>query len=793
MTRWGKHGIQSTLLAAIGSSLIALSTVHADTWRTVTSGWSVDELVAVGDTVWCGADGGLLMADASSGKMTLFNRDDGLTELTVTELAWDSAQERLWLGFSDGTINLFDPKRERVVTTISDFAENVDVTGLKDIELRDGVAWVLTNIGLSKLEPVDGVADRWVVRQNYRQLASWTASVNFTETAVWHNQVFVGSDLGVVRASLSDDLRIPSNWQLYDWQTDLGTTQDAAEAAYLLENVQDTLVLSSARGAWTFTGNAFVPFGNVGRIYSLAFFDDDSVAVTNWDGLRLYDSSLQGGYLVASPLTLLSRGIAKVGDQLWVGMQAGRDGPGGLMVRDPQAWELVRPSTIGGDRVGSIDVADDGDVWVASNRGSLAGVYRLHEGTWIPYTNYNTPGANFNPYASMPSVHIDRAGNVWVGSYGGGLNIIVPSTTGEDSVYFYDRYNSPLQGYSSDETDPFVNVLDFADDPSGGLWMSNGVPYDGYALLYVPAEWISADPSTRDPNDWIRIGAPQGMTDGRVGTLAVDQQGRVWIGYPREETWPGDTQPSLMVYDPAGTPTVLSDDSFQKFSWSSDIPYVTGMAFDQEGLLWLATPNGLFSVDVNQPLNLIEAVAYTGAVSTFSFDVAVDPLDQVWVTTDFGVSVLGRDRYTWIRNYTTDQGPYPSPIATDQVDAVAFNAKTGEAWLGTNEGISVVTTPFRDFSDQPQEFVVAPQPLLVGNGGNGPLLFSSSSLSAGATVRIYTPSGRLVRELNFETAALGGWDGKDDKGNWASSGVYLVVVTASNGNSITGKVAVVRK
>ncbi len=792
MTRLFRNVQISAVLGSIAVLLASFASSRADTWRTITSGWSLDELVAVGDTVWAGADGGLLMAVASTGEMKLFNRDAGLTGMTVKEVAWDSAHTRLWLGFSDGTINLFDPLREMVVAVIRDFSENKDVTELKDIELRSGVAWVLTNIGLSRLEPLTGADDRWVVRQTYRQLSTWSSSVEFTETAVWHDQVFVGSDAGVVRASLEDDLRMPSSWQAYDWSADLGVAPESAVKVYLLKVIEDTLFMSAATRMWFFNGSSFVRFGPFGGIFDAAFFDDDSVAVTRWNGLHLFDRNGQGDIVVGDPLLFQTLGLASVGNQLWAGMEAGSDSPGGLLIRDPEGWDVVQPNTIGGDRVGAIIVSPDGDVWVAANRTNLPAVYRLHDGSWKAYTGYNTPSGTFTFNYSQPGIAVDQTGAAWVGSYGDGLHIIAPLSQDADTVCHYDRFNSPLQGYSSNPTDPFVNVINIAPAPTGGLWLANGVPYDGNALLYVSPEWIQQDLRTRDPNGWLRFGPDQGMTDGRVGTLAVDDRGRVWIGYPREELWKTDAQPSLMVYDPAGTPSDPSDDSFQKFYWQ-DIPYVADMTFDQEGVLWMATPSGLFSLDVSVPLSLLSPVVVPGAVSTFCLSVAVDPLDQIWVATDFGVSVLGRDRYTWIRNYTTDQGPYPSPLVTDQVNAIALNPTTGEAWLGTTQGISVVTTPFRNFAAHVKEVVVAPQPLLVGDGGNGPLQFSSGSLSAGATARIYTPSGRLIRELSFEKAALDGWDGKDKNGDWVASGVYLIVVTGSSGNSKTGKVAVVRR
>ncbi len=66
-------------------------------------------------------------------------------------------------------------------------------------------------------------------------------------------------------------------------------------------------------------------------------------------------------------------------------------------------------------------------------------------------------------------------------------------------------------------------------------------------------------------------------------------------------------------------------------------------------------------------------------------------------------------------------------------------------------------------------------------------------LTAGSTVKIFTPSGRLVADLaDTDTDGSVVWDVRDRDGNPAGSGVYVVIATAPDGSVRRTRVAVVR-
>jgi len=83
---------------------------------------------------------------------------------------------------------------------------------------------------------------------------------------------------------------------------------------------------------------------------------------------------------------------------------------------------------------------------------------------------------------------------------------------------------------------------------------------------------------------------------------------------------------------------------------------------------------------------------------------------------------------------------------------------------------------------------VWPNPVINPRPGN-PVTFSN--LSSRSTVKIYTLSGKLVKKL-AESGGAVSWDGKNMGGKAISSGLYLYIVTNSQGSRTIGKIAITR-
>ena len=84
-----------------------------------------------------------------------------------------------------------------------------------------------------------------------------------------------------------------------------------------------------------------------------------------------------------------------------------------------------------------------------------------------------------------------------------------------------------------------------------------------------------------------------------------------------------------------------------------------------------------------------------------------------------------------------------------------------------------------------------PNPLQPSKGLNYSKM-NFSNMPAGTRIKIYTMLGQVVRELRADASGMAVWDGKNNAGEKAASGVYIVYMEDGNGNKKRIKVAVER-
>jgi hypothetical protein len=84
-----------------------------------------------------------------------------------------------------------------------------------------------------------------------------------------------------------------------------------------------------------------------------------------------------------------------------------------------------------------------------------------------------------------------------------------------------------------------------------------------------------------------------------------------------------------------------------------------------------------------------------------------------------------------------------------------------------------------------------PNPLQPSKGLNYSRMHFAN-IPAGTRIKIYTMLGKEVRELEADASGMAVWDGKNNTGEKAASGVYIVYMEDRDGNKKRIKVAVER-
>ena len=172
--------------------------------------------------------------------------------------------------------------------------------------------------------------------------------------------------------------------------------------------------------------------------------------------------------------------------------------------------------------------------------------------------------------------------------------------------------------------------------------------------------------------------------------------------------------------------------------------------------------------------------------------IRVDADNNKWITTpQHGLWVLLDNTTFWpsVEGLNTAN----SSLTTDEILDIYLDDDEGVAYLATTKGISALKVPFRKELEDYSGMVIFPSPYRIPS--EKALIIDG--LRQGSSVKVFTATGRLVRELSATDGSVQGyqaaWDGRNSAGEWVGSGVYLITAYLRDGRSGVGKVAVIRR
>lgn len=383
------------------------------------------------------------------------------------------------------------------------------------------------------------------------------------------------------------------------------------------------------------------------------------------------------------------------------------------------------------NRVDGIFVKED-NKWRVINRGT------------VPLLLEKAIDRDFNRIVVHP-----EDGRLFVGTFWGGLLEI----DGENYTVYNDE-NSSLQGAVGDDARERVAGLAF--DEENNLWMSNHTAARPISVLKANGEWRN-------------FNAPvKGLLQ-----CAVDLNGYKWFVAGNE---------GILIFDDNGTIDNVNDDRMKLITpANSNLPTtrVNCLEVDLDGAVWVGTVEGPIFFDCGESIfedtecskGTLKRVEQDGIgailLATENVQsIAIDGANRKWIGTDNGLFIQSPDGGEQIAFYNTEN----SPLFDNTIIDIAINQATGEAFIGTNNGvISLRGEAIAGGLINSANIYAFPNP--VRPEYDGPIAIKG--LARDANVKITDVNGQLI----FETTALGGqaiWDGRDFSGRRASTGVYLV-------------------
>lgn len=330
---------------------------------------------------------------------------------------------------------------------------------------------------------------------------------------------------------------------------------------------------------------------------------------------------------------------------------------------------------------------------------------------------------------------------------------------------------------------------------------TNGLQYDKNHNLWVLNSYIDSVINVlKDDGKWISFYHPELVGKPTFERIIFDKRGWAWITSMRYE-------PGVFCFNTNGTLEDTSDDK-TKFIGSFINQDGTNLGKlkilsiveDKDGAIWIGTEKG--PIVIYNPTNFFDDDFYCTQIKVPRNDgtnladfllsnerinaICIDGGNRKWIGTESnGIFLLSKDGLETIHHFTTEN----SPLLSNKIQSLALNPKTGELFIGTDQGLisymSDATEGENTFSETAHAF---PNPVKPDYTG----LITITGLIRDSNVKITDINGNHI----FAGNSVGGqftWNGRNSKGKKVASGIYLVLAADAEGKEgIATKILIIK-
>jgi ligand-binding sensor domain-containing protein len=734
----------SLFLILISSDNFSQTDIKLENWKTHSSILNVVSAdVDSRGRIWAGSPGGLFVYDESNQSIKEFRNLDALLSLEVTAVKANRASKEVYIGTFDGVIDIVS--EDFVFTHITDILRpNFPNARINDIIFNGDLAYIGGGFGLTVFDTKERV-----FRQTPPRLGSFKPNTQVNQVIIANNVLWVATDEGVASIKLSSSIVDPESWTNYTTANGLYTNKinGIAESKGKIYCASDTNVYSlqdtvfkSILTSENWNQIKTIKLVNDTVCFSTPFMIKNIYNTLKYQDVYIKDTAQINGF-VANPqknelvICLNESGMVLQSDQL----------------------KQIKPESPASNLFTHLAVDRDGALWSATDQsGRGRGFMKLYDNVWENFNLKLFPEIKTNSYFKVCAI---PDGRVALSSWGNGL-LIVSKENGKYSFNLKDYSNSCLTGAGNGNLTNYTVVGESAYDPrTGAIWAVN------YAHLYIGSLFYGQDKTGKN---YCFVDQP----NREFMTLAIDYSGTKWAG-----SIVGD---GLMYFNEGSSldnPS-LKTGSFNTSNSQLQSSTINCITVDKSGIVWVGTPNGLAyilqpSAVLRDAKPILRPTNIKLLASTPINYIMVDALNNKWIATNDGVWVIDADGITELMQINKKN----SPLITDEIVAMATNEKTGQIYFGTRKGLSEVTS----FSVKPlpsYNISCYPQPYIPAKDGN----LIIEGLAENSNIRILTTDGELVKSITTTSQKII-WDGRNEKGEYVSTGIYLIMGQSSSSDA----------
>lgn len=712
-------------------------TASAIEWRTLTSFKDVRRLTVINDTLWAATSGGLLAIHDGTEPVTEYTNVDGLGTTDVFDIIMDGNGQKWVAGM--GRLVRFGAADSKQYMFIDDNDESIGLTNLADDGDR---LWVGATIGLVLFSKT---IDDGQIQDSYGRFGGLPDFPRVNDVLLVGDTIWLATSDGLAVADVSNPVLLKSR---YNWITFGADLFDNAGVARIVM-FDSAFYAATSGGLWrleltdvdTTITRLDISFGD-------GFID---LAVVG-DSLIFYCESGMGAIVDGTPTLIPTPGLPgapntglSFGGRRWLAVSQE-----GIYYDSNGTFVEFRRTGLPNNQVSDLTVNRNGVITAAFTWQPAA---TLLDNLWESYSFY--VGERTTLLIS------DSNGVPWLGTRGNGLWLL-----GGDTAINYDEQNSTLVGNN--------------DDPPPYPWIVvNGLATDGrylFAACYraangYPVAFADLNNIDDSVNGWDALGSADG----------IDHTFVVSLDYRNGFVAVGNEFNGVYVCNVGDDPFDRPENSCTHYTENNSFLRSNGIRvvrFAPDGILWVGTNVGLSRYDPG--IERFVDVDLPAGVDRDITDLEFDGRGNLWVGTRDGLARFDASTGQF-EVYTTAN----SGLVADQINALSLDQATGDLYIATNNGISLLTSAVERIEFDLDQVVAFPNPFVI----NSPLDSLAFNFGRPGMVRIFTPAGELVRRLD----ANSGWFGDNQAGERVASGVYVYLLEDDQGNIKRGKILLVRQ
>lgn len=425
--------------------------------------------------------------------------------------------------------------------------------------------------------------------------------------------------------------------------------------------------LGTNRGLYNSAKQEFHALGTVHSLQhevvtSLAITEDDKLLVGTLCGVDIIDDKTgtieHWNCSSVNPLSsnFVNSLLAKDG-QIWVGTETG-----GITKLAPRQLQLeffkhdaANPASLSPNAVNAMYAAPDGTLWVGTVEG---GLNALAPGS-RNFTHYTMANSGL-PHNSVSTLAADNRGNLWIGTWGTGIAVMNLQQPGRIIPLVVDAKHQPFLNFAG------VLVYDPIND---GMWLGTN---DGLFFYDLKRQQL-IEPFKGCLNVCGCIGSLI-TRDGKLLMGCV--QGMVEINLKSRIPGKGDFAVKYHQYK-------LDDPK------SGVIDKILSFCLAKDGKIWLGSNGyGLYCYNYNKEgkTYVKSFTTNNGLANNTVKGIVEDNQGMLWIATDNGLSIFNPKTETF-SNYSRKDGLLSSQFYFNG----AIRDAKGKIYLGTDEGLMAVT------------------------------------------------------------------------------------------------------